>query len=64
MTKVISATPSGRIRRTTARKVQSTEQRIRQLIAELGIDYATYKLQAAAREFSRIQRNPSLSFTI
>lgn len=61
MTKVISVTPSGRIRRTTARKVQSTEQRIRQLVSELGIDATAYRLQAAFREYNRLQRNPSLA---
>jgi hypothetical protein len=61
MTKVVSVTPSGRIRRTTARKVQGTEQRIKQLVAELGIDAAAYRLQAALREYNRLQRNPSLA---
>jgi hypothetical protein len=43
-TKILSAKPNGKIRRTTA-KVVNHETRIKQILKELGQDYTWYKIK-------------------
>lgn len=52
MTKIVSVSPSGRVRKTTAYK-PSTDSRIKQLIKALGIDEAEYKLKSSLRKYTR-----------
>lgn len=59
-TKIVSATPTGRVRRTTAIKV-STDRRIKELISLLGIDEAEYKFKAGIRKYTRMASNPMLA---
>jgi len=58
-TKIVSATPTGRIRRTTAIKV-STDRRIKELILLLGIDEADYRFKAGIRKYTRMSQNQML----
>lgn len=51
-TKVARVSATGRIRKTTAWK-QSTDSRIKQLVAALGMDYEKYRLQALLRTYQR-----------
>lgn len=52
MTKIVSVSPTGRVRKTTAYK-PSADRRIKQLISALGIDEAEYKLKASLRKYTR-----------
>jgi hypothetical protein len=59
-TKIVSATPTGRVRRTTAIK-KPTDSRIKELISLLGIDEAEYKWKAGIRKYTRMASNPMLA---
>lgn len=55
--KVVSVSPTGRIRKTTAVK-QSAHSRINELLNKLGIDKSQYQLQANFRLYTRMASNP------
>jgi len=57
--KVVSVSPTGRIRKTTAVK-QSAHSRINELLNQLGIDREQYKFNAGIRLYSRMSNNPHL----
>lgn len=58
-TKIVSVSPSGRIRKTTAYK-QSTQSRINQLVRELGIDQEIYKFKASIQKYTRLANHQYL----
>jgi len=63
MTKVMSVTQQGRIRRNVnSAKVftVNTDKRIRELLKELGQDLTEYKEKSNLRKFSRMTRNANL----
>lgn len=57
--KVVSVSPTGRIRKTTAVK-QSAHSRINDLLNQLGIDKEQYKFNAGIRLYSRLSNNQYL----
>jgi hypothetical protein len=59
MTKIVSVTASGRVRKTSAYKV-STSARIKQLLRELGLDETEYQFKASLRKYNRMASNPHI----
>ena len=54
-TKILSATPSGRIRKTTAYKPSAYARRLA-ILRELGIDPKAFQLQTLIDTYQRAQR--------
>ena len=58
-TKIVSVSPSGRIRKTTAYK-QSTQSRINQIVRELGIDREIHNFKASIQKYTRLANHQYL----
>jgi hypothetical protein len=58
-TKIVSVSPTGRIRKTTA-FAPSTHSRIQQLIRELGIDREIHNFKTSIQKYTRLSHNQHL----